>query len=36
MSQIQRATQVMAGLIMGALVIWTMLEWLGIHVPIGQ
>ena len=35
-SDIHRATNVMAGLIMAALVIWTLLELVGIHVPLGQ
>jgi len=34
-SDIQRATQVMAALIMAALVMWTLLELVGIHVPPG-
>ena len=36
MSDIQGGTNVMAGLIMAVLVIWTVLELLGIHVPIGR
>ena len=34
-SNIHRSTNIMAGLIMAAIVIWTVLEWLGIHIPFG-
>ena len=35
MSDIDRSTKIMASMIILVVATWTLLEWLGIHVPFG-